>query len=39
MEQRAKTTSRQIFDKGKIETDLNLESGDLIYVPDRMIRF
>ncbi len=29
----------EIFDKGKIETDLNLESGDLIYVPDRMIRF
>jgi protein involved in polysaccharide export with SLBB domain len=24
----------EIFDKGKIETDLTLESGDLIYVPD-----
>ncbi len=29
----------EIFDKGKIETDLILESGDLIYVPDRLIRF
>jgi polysaccharide biosynthesis/export protein len=28
-----------IFDKGKIETDLVLEAGDLIYVPDRLIRF
>jgi protein involved in polysaccharide export with SLBB domain len=29
----------EIFDKGKIEADLTLESGDLIYVPDRLIRF
>jgi protein involved in polysaccharide export with SLBB domain len=29
----------KIFDKQKIETDLPLESGDLIYVPDRLIRF
>ena len=29
----------EIFDKGKIETDLILEPGDLIYVPDRLIRF
>ena len=28
----------KIFDKGKIETDLPLEPGDLIYVPDRLIR-
>jgi protein involved in polysaccharide export with SLBB domain len=29
----------KIFDKGKIETDLPLETGDLIFVPDRLIRF
>ena len=29
----------EIFDKGKIETDLILEPGDLIFVPDRLIRF
>jgi protein involved in polysaccharide export with SLBB domain len=29
----------EIFDKGKIETDLVLEPGDLIFVPDRLIRF
>ena len=29
----------EIFDKGKIETDLTLEPGDLIYVPERLIRF
>jgi len=29
----------EIFDKGKIETDLTLEPGDLIFVPDRLIRF
>jgi len=29
----------KIFDKGKIETDLALEPGDLIIVPDRLIRF
>ena len=29
----------EIFDKGKIETDLTLQNGDLIYVPDRLIRF
>jgi protein involved in polysaccharide export with SLBB domain len=29
----------EVFDKQKIETDLPLESGDLIYVPERLIRF
>jgi protein involved in polysaccharide export with SLBB domain len=29
----------QIFDQGKTEKDLPLRPGDLIYVPDRMIRF
>ena len=29
----------QIFDNGKVETDLPLEPGDLILVPDRKIRF
>jgi ribosomal protein L16 Arg81 hydroxylase len=29
----------EIFDKGKVETDLVLEPGDLIYTPDRLIRF
>jgi protein involved in polysaccharide export with SLBB domain len=29
----------QIFDKGKTEKDVALESGDLIYIPERMIRF
>lgn len=29
----------EIFEKGKIETDLVLEPGDLIFVPDRLIRF
>jgi protein involved in polysaccharide export with SLBB domain len=29
----------EIFDKGKIESDLVLEAGDLIFVPDRLIRF
>jgi polysaccharide export outer membrane protein len=29
----------EIFDKGKIESDLVLEPGDLIFVPDRLIRF
>jgi protein involved in polysaccharide export with SLBB domain len=29
----------EIFDQGKIETDLVLESGDLIFIPDRLIRF
>jgi protein involved in polysaccharide export with SLBB domain len=29
----------EIFDKGRIESDLILESGDLIFVPDRLIRF
>jgi protein involved in polysaccharide export with SLBB domain len=28
-----------IYDKGKIESDLPLEPGDLIFVPDRLIRF
>jgi hypothetical protein len=28
----------EILDKGKIESDLILESGDLIHVPDRLIR-
>ncbi len=29
----------QIFDKGKMENDLPLEPGDLILVPERLIRF
>jgi len=29
----------EIFDKGKTEKDVALESGDLIYIPERMIRF
>jgi protein involved in polysaccharide export with SLBB domain len=29
----------QIFDKGKTEKDVALRSGDLIYIPERMIRF
>jgi protein involved in polysaccharide export with SLBB domain len=29
----------QIFDKGKTEKDVALEPGDLLYIPERMIRF
>jgi protein involved in polysaccharide export with SLBB domain len=29
----------EILDKGKIETDLVLQPGDLIFIPDRLIRF
>jgi protein involved in polysaccharide export with SLBB domain len=29
----------EILEKGKTESDLPLESGDLIYVPERLIRF
>jgi len=29
----------QIFDKGKTENDVALRPGDLIYIPERMIRF
>ena len=29
----------QIFDKGKTENDVALKPGDLIYIPERMIRF
>ena len=29
----------QIFDKGKTENDVVLKPGDLIYIPERMIRF
>lgn len=29
----------QIFDKGKLELDLKLEPGDLILVPERLVRF
>ena len=29
----------EIFDKGKIEMDVDMEPGDLIYVPERLIRF
>jgi protein involved in polysaccharide export with SLBB domain len=29
----------QIFDKGKTENDVPLKPGDLIYIPERMIRF
>jgi polysaccharide export outer membrane protein len=28
-----------IFDKGKIELDMTLKPGDLIYVPERLVRF
>lgn len=29
----------QIFEKGKVENDITLRPGDLIYVPERLIRF
>jgi protein involved in polysaccharide export with SLBB domain len=29
----------QIFEKGKVENDVTLRPGDLIYVPERLIRF
>ncbi len=29
----------EIFEKGKTENDLTLQPGDLIFVPERMIRF
>jgi protein involved in polysaccharide export with SLBB domain len=29
----------EIFDKGKTENDVALKPGDLIYIPERMIRF
>jgi len=29
----------QIFEKGKTEQDLNLQPGDLVFIPERMIRF
>jgi protein involved in polysaccharide export with SLBB domain len=29
----------QIFDKGKTEKDVALKPGDLIYIPERMVRF
>jgi protein involved in polysaccharide export with SLBB domain len=29
----------EILEKGKTESDLPLEAGDLIYVPERLIRF
>lgn len=29
----------QIFEKGKTELDVNLQPGDLIFIPERMIRF
>jgi protein involved in polysaccharide export with SLBB domain len=29
----------EIFDKGKTENDVTLKPGDLIYIPERMIRF
>ena len=29
----------QIFEKGKTENDLVLQPGDLVFVPERMIRF
>jgi polysaccharide export outer membrane protein len=41
--QSAKTTLivdvGQIFDEGKTEKDVALQSGDLIYIPERLIRF
>ena len=29
----------QIFEKGKTEEDINLQPGDLVFIPERMIRF
>lgn len=29
----------QIFEKGKTEQDMNLQPGDLVFIPERMIRF
>lgn len=29
----------EIFDKGKVEEDLPLETSDLVYIPERLIRF
>jgi protein involved in polysaccharide export with SLBB domain len=29
----------EIFDHGKVESDLPLESGDLVYVPERLVHF
>ena len=29
----------QIFDQGKTEKDVPLQSGDLIYIPERLVRF
>jgi protein involved in polysaccharide export with SLBB domain len=29
----------EIFDDGKVESDRDLQSGDLVYIPDRLIRF
>jgi hypothetical protein len=29
----------QIFDKGKTEKDVALKPNDLIYIPERMVRF
>ena len=34
-----KVNVSEILDKGKTETDLKLEAGDLIVVPERLIRF
>jgi protein involved in polysaccharide export with SLBB domain len=38
-EQTFKVNVSEILDKGKTESDLKLESGDLIVVPERSIRF
>ena len=34
-----KPTEVRTFDKGKVELDLTLEPGDLILVPERLVRF
>ncbi len=38
-EQILKVNVAEILDRGKTETDLKLEAGDLIVVPERLIRF
>ena len=38
-EQILKVNVSEILDKGKTESDLKLEAGDLIVVPERLIRF
>jgi hypothetical protein len=38
-EQVFKVNVAEILDKGKTETDMKLEAGDLIVIPERSIRF